>query len=209
MKTIIIDDDPLVSQALKMILETDSEVTVAAVGSDGAQAEALFSAHRPDIVLMDIRMKEMSGLEAGERLLSVYPEARILYLTTFSDDEYIVKALRLGAKGYLLKQKFESIVPALTAVMAGQSDFGEDILSRIPFGSPAKEKESVDLSLYGVTSKESALLSYIADGLSNREIAERLYVSEGTVRNAISILLEKLSLKSRTQLAVFFLRTQM
>jgi len=206
MKVIIIDDDPLVSQALKTILQSDPEVSVAAVGNDGDAAIALYREHQPDVLLMDIRMKNVTGIAAGQSVLSVYPDARILFLTTFSDDDYIIKALRMGAKGYLLKQKFESIVPSLKAVMAGQNVFGEDIIARLPHFMENKPKEMMNLSSFGITAKELTILALIADGCSNREIADQQFISEGTVRNAISVLLEKLHLKSRTQLAIFYLK---
>jgi len=206
MKVIIIDDDPLVSQALKTILQSDPEVSVAAVGNDGDVALALYREHQPDVLLMDIRMRNVMGITAGQSVLSVYPDARILFLTTFSDDDYIIKALRMGAKGYLLKQKFESIVPSLKAVMAGQNVFGEDIIARLPHFMEPKPKEMMNLSSFGITAKELTILALIADGCSNREIADQQFISEGTVRNAISVLLEKLHLKSRTQLAIFYLK---
>ena len=206
MKIIIIDDDPLVSQALKTILQSDPEVSVAAVGNDGDAALSLYREHQPDVLLMDIRMKNVTGITAGQSVLSLYPDARILFLTTFSDDDYIIKALRMGAKGYLLKQKFESIVPSLKAVMAGQNVFGEDIIARLPHFMEDKPKEMMNLSSFGITAKELTILALIADGCSNREIADQQFISEGTVRNAISVLLEKLHLKSRTQLAIFYLK---
>ena len=206
MKIIIIDDDPLVSQALKTILQADPDVFVAAVGNDGDAALPLYQVHLPDILLMDIRMKNVSGIAAGEGILSVFPDARILFLTTFSDDDYIIKALKMGAKGYLLKQKFESIVPSLKAVMSGQNVFGEDIIARLPLFMESRLKEERNPSALGITAKEFSLLALVADGRSNREIADLQHISEGTVRNAISVLLEKLHLKSRTQLAIFYLK---
>jgi len=208
MKVVIIDDDPLVSQSLRTILQTDPDVTVSAIGSDGEEALPLYEKYHPDILLMDIRMKKVTGLSAGETVLSKYPEARILFLTTFSDDDYIISALRMGAKGYLLKQKFESIVPSIKAVMAGQNVFGEDIIARLPHFMDSKPKESMTFTSMGITAKELSILALIADGCSNREIADHQYISEGTVRNAISVLLEKLHLKSRTQLAIFYLKNE-
>ena len=132
MNIVLVDDDALVCASLKTILEAGGEVRVAATGGSGAEAVALYRAHRPDVLLMDIRMAGMTGLEAGESLLREFPDARILFLTTFSDDEYIVRALRMGAKGYLIKQDFESILPALRAVHAGQSVFGGEVMGRLP-----------------------------------------------------------------------------
>lgn len=116
MKIVIVDDDIFVSGALTTILEASGKVTVAASGTDGKEAAELYKIHQPDVLLMDIRMKEKSGLDASAEILEEFPDARILLLTTFSDDEYIVKALKLGAKGYLLKQDYASILPALEAV---------------------------------------------------------------------------------------------
>lgn len=120
MKIIIIDDDCLVAGALKTILEANPDIEVTATGSDGEEACSLYREYLPDILLMDIRMKGMDGLEASRKILGEFPEAKILLLTTFSDDEYIVKALRLGTKGYLLKQDHTSILPALQAVYSAR-----------------------------------------------------------------------------------------
>lgn len=206
MNIVIIDDDPLVSEALRTILETDRDVRVLSLGKDGSEALPLYEKFLPDILLMDIRMKNMTGLEAGEEVLSRYPDARILFLTTFSDDDYVIKALRMGAKGYLLKQKFESIVPSLKAVMAEQSVFGEEVIARLPLFRETSQRKAPALEEYRLTPRELEILSLIADGLSNKEIAEKLFISEGTVRNAISLQLEKLRLRSRTQLAIFYLK---
>ena len=132
MKIIIVDDDCLVAGALKTILESNPDIEVTATGSDGEEACTLYREYLPDILLMDIRMKGMDGLEASRKILDEFPEAKILLLTTFSDDEYIVKALRLGTKGYLLKQDYTSIFPALQAVYSGQTVFGTEIMSKIP-----------------------------------------------------------------------------
>lgn len=132
MNVLIVDDDIFVSGALKTILESSGDITVPATGSDGKEAVELFRRYHPDVLLMDIRMKEVSGLDAGAEILKEFPDARILLLTTFSDDEYIVRALKLGAKGYLLKQDYASILPALRAVYSGQTVFGHEIISKIP-----------------------------------------------------------------------------
>ncbi len=130
MKIVIVDDDIFVSGALTTILEASGKVTVAASGTDGKEAAELYKIHQPDVLLMDIRMKEKSGLDASAEILEEFPDAKILLLTTFSDDEYIVKALKLGAKGYLLKQDYASILPALEAVCSGQTVFGTEIMSQ-------------------------------------------------------------------------------
>lgn len=205
MKVLIIDDDKLVSLSLKTILEASGQVEIAGIGNSGAEAVELYDSLVPDILLMDIRMEGMTGLEAGVHILSAHPEAKILFLTTFSDDEYIVKALKMGAKGYILKQNFESILPALLAVEGGQNVFGDEITGRLPslMGTPAS---GPDYKKYDLSERERKLISLVAEGLNNREIAEKLYLSEGTVRNYLSSILEKLELRDRTQLAVFYYR---
>ena len=149
-------------------------------------------------------MDGMTGLEAGEIILRNDSDAKILYLTTFSDDEYIVKALKTGAKGYILKQDFQGIAPALETIMNGQSVFGDSIISRLPELMRKSNTAEFDLSRYDISRKESDIIELVADGLSNREIASELYLSEGTVRNYLSTILEKLGLRDRTQLAVFY-----
>ena len=199
---LIVDDDILVAGALKTILETDGSVCVCGTGTDGKDAVSLYRQHKPDVLLMDIRMREMSGLEASEQILSEFPNAKILLLTTFSDDEYIVKALKFGVKGYLLKQDYTSIVPAIKAVCTGQTVFGLEIVSRIPDLLQKKSKFNYDD--YEISEREYKIITLVADGLSNREIAEKLYLSEGTVRNYLSSILDKLCLRDRTQLAIFY-----
>lgn len=202
MNIVIIDDDKLVAVSLKTILESTGSVKVLAMGSCGEEAIELYSLLKPDVLLMDIRMNGMSGIEAGEKILAGYPDARILYLTTFSDDEYIIKAVLMGAKGYILKQDFESICPALETVMNGQTVFGSDVASKLP--ELLTNHSSFDFERYSIVEKEQEIIEQVAKGLSNKEIAALLYLSEGTVRNYISTILEKLSLRDRTQLAIFY-----
>ncbi len=202
MKIVIVDDDCLVSEALKTILEVNEDVQVLATGMDGRDAVKLFGEYKPDVLLMDIRMKNMSGLEASAEILKADPDANILLLTTFLDDEYIVKALRLGAKGYLLKQDYTSILPALRAVHSGQTVFGQEIVSKIP--DLIQKKEEFDYNSYEINNREKEIIRLIAEGYSNKEIAAELYLSEGTVRKYLSSILDKLQLRDRTQVAVFY-----
>lgn len=204
MKIVIVDDDNIVAMSLKTIIEATGNISVAALGNSGSEAVALYEQYKPDVLLMDIRMDDMTGLEAGEIILRNDSDAKILYLTTFSDDEYIVKALKTGAKGYILKQDFQGIAPALETIMNGQSVFGDSIISRLPELMRKSNTAEFDLSRYDISRKESDIIELVADGLSNREIASELYLSEGTVRNYLSTILEKLGLRDRTQLAVFY-----
>ena len=202
MRIVIIDDDKLVALSLKTILESTGKVEILAIGNSGEEAIELYREYRPEVMLMDIRMNGMSGLEAGEKILSTDSEAKILYLTTFSDDEYIVRAINLGAKGYILKQDYEGIAPALEAVVRGQSVFGKKVIDRIP--ALLGTGKDFGYARYGLSEKEAELIELIAQGMNNKEISAEIYLSEGTVRNYISELLEKLELRDRTQLAVYY-----
>lgn len=206
MRIVLIDDDQLVCMSLKTILEADESIEVAAIGNDCSEALALYKKYMPDVLLMDIRMQGMNGTEALEELLKEYPDVKVLFLTTFLDDAYIVKALELGAKGYIIKQNFEHIVPALKAVYSGQNVYGDEIISKIP--DLMKSSETFDYSSYDISDKEYEIITLVAEGLSNKEIASKLYLSEGTVRNYLSSILEKLDLRDRTQLAIFYYQHQ-
>jgi hypothetical protein len=197
MNIVIIDDDPLVIQSLKTIL-TANNFTVVACGSDGTEAEELFERYKPDILLMDIRMQKMSGIEAAEKILAQNKDAKILLLTTFNDEEYIMRAVNFGCKGYILKQNICLLAPALHAVAAGSVVFDSEIITNLPV---AKQERK---SFKELNSRENDVMDLLADGLNNKEIAQRLSLSEGTVRNYISSILEKLNLRDRTQLLVYY-----
>lgn len=206
MNIIIVDDDQLVSISLKTILEASGNINVIEIGRNGEDAIRLYDEFVPDVLLMDIRMDKMTGLEAAARIIEKHPDAKILLLTTFSDDEYIVKAIRIGAKGYILKQDFESIAPALSAVYGGQTVFGGEIMDKIPglFTTDVSSENNTSYKDYDITEKEYEIIKLVSEGLNNKEIASELYLGEGTVRNYISNILEKLELRDRTQLACFY-----
>jgi DNA-binding NarL/FixJ family response regulator len=205
LRILIVDDDRLVTGSLKTILEADKEMEVVGNGNSGQKAVELYNELKPDVLLMDIRMDSMTGLEAAETILKEDCNARILFLTTFSDDEYIAKAFQIGAKGYILKQDFESIIPSVKAVFMGQRVFGDEIISKISaLKGNAGKKDSAGIDSFNLSEKEIEIIKQVANGLSNKEISETLYLSEGTVRNYISVILEKLNLRDRTQLAIFY-----
>lgn len=201
-RLVVIDDDFLVTTSLKTIIEASREIEVVGIGHSATEAVQLHQELEPDILLMDIRMGESTGLDAARQILAEKPEAAILLLTTFSDDEYIVEALKLGVKGYLLKQNMAAIVPSIKAAKNGQSVFGHAVIDKLPeLLQPEKQAKECTIDL---TERELTTLSLIAEGLNNKEIAKELFLSEGTVRNYISVLLEKLELRDRTQLAIFY-----
>lgn len=241
---VIVDDDPLVGASLRTIVEARGTVAVAAVGTRGAEAAALYEEVRPDILLLDIRMPDLSGLAAAEAVLATHPHARIVFLTTFADDDYIVRALALGARGYLIKQEAATLEGALHAVMEGRMVLGGDVTERlsaligrgavapapaphgngalpaaasataapaapstpVPATSSAPAPAPTPAFAADLTERERDIAGLIAEGLDNREIAGALYLSEGTVRNHISAILQKCALKNRTQIAIAWWR---
>lgn len=201
MNVIVVDDDGIIALSLKTILEASRKISVPALGSNGEEAISLYERYMPDILLMDIQMKPMDGLTAAEHIRRKHSDAKILFLTTFQDDAYIIHALEVGAKGYILKQDFEGIIPALHAVASGQSVFGSEIVSKLPMIS---KKEAAHYKEMNISDKEIEIIRLVADGLSNKEIASELFLGEGTVRNYLSSILDKLNLRDRTQLAVYY-----
>lgn len=207
MKLVIVDDDPIVRESLGIILDAQADIEVVAFGSDGDDAVRLFEEHTPDVLLSDIRMSGRDGLSAAEELLRRDSEARVVFLTTFSDDEYIVRALKMGARGYLIKQDVASIAPALRAVMAGQNVLEGEVLERAAFMAGGIGGSRTDESaLASLTEREREVVRAVAEGLDNAEAADALCMSEGTLRNHISSVLAKLGLRNRTQIAVFYYR---
>ena len=202
MKITITDDDAIVVSSLKTILEMSGEVTVLGTGNNGEEAVKQFTQHQPEIMLIDIQMPIMTGLEAAEKIIAKNPDAKVLFLTTFADDEYIYKALSIGAKGYILKQDFDNILPALKAVYSGQNVFGTDIVARLT--DLTVNGEELDYEEFDITEKEQEVILLVAEGLNNKEISAKLHLSEGTVRNYLSNILVKLDLRDRTQLAIWY-----
>ncbi len=204
MRVLIADDDPIVVESLATILGAQPDIEVVGTASSGPEAQARYLELSPDIALLDVRMPKGDGLAAGEAIMAADPAARLVYLTTFADDDYLVRALRLGAKGFLIKQEARAIAPALREVMAGQTVLAGEVApqdKRIRpqcLGTSAAPDPRTPL-----TERERAIVALIAEGKDNREIASELHLSEGTVRNHISMVLAKLNLKNRTQIAVW------
>ncbi len=213
MRIAIVDDDPIVCQSLETILTATGTAEVLWMANDGDAAVRRYfetPASRPDVLLIDIQMPGTSGLDAAREILATDPAARILFLTTFSDQSYIAQAMGLGAKGYLIKQDVAAVGPALQAVMAGQVVLGAEVLGKLTERTPdpADSDDSRDTadSIEGLLGeREREITALVAEGLDNRDIAARLFLSEGTVRNRISAILDKLGLTNRTQLAILWL----
>ena len=200
MKLLIVDDDGLIRDSLKMMLELE-EGWSARTAPDGAQAFSMCEEDAPDIVLMDIRMPVCDGVAATRNIKRAYPDVKIVMLTTFADDGYIASAIDAGAEGYLLKSTpADGIIERIRAVEKGALVFDKGVrLSAKKTAAPVFD---------ALTERENEVLSLVAAGLSNGEIAGRLYLSQGTVRNAVSAILDKLALRDRTQLAVYYWKNQ-
>lgn len=202
MRLMIVDDDPLVTQSLKIILEQDPDITVDKLCQSGREAIEAYREIKPDVVLSDIRMEDTDGLTATEEILKLDPDAKVILLTTFLDDEYINRALKVGAHGYVLKQDCASLSDSVKAVYGGQTVFGGKIVERLP--NLMNRTEKFKWEDYDITPKEREFVELVAEGLSNKEIANKMFLGEGTVRNLMSSVLSKLDLRDRTQLACFY-----
>lgn len=209
---LITDDDPFIRESLKLIIDLDPEITVTGTCTHGQEAlQSIHNGTQVDVVLMDIRMPHMDGVEGTKLIKQAYPDVRILILTTFDDDEFIVEALHHGASGYLLKNIApDRIIQGIKTVHQGNLLIHPDIAKKLTgFIQPAAAKVKPPfkpLSDWGLTPAEQAVVLKIADGLSNKEIAQELFLSEGTVKNYITEILSKLALRDRTQIAIFYLK---
>lgn len=212
MKILLVDDDLLVTSGIEIILKGKAadlgyDLDIVGIASHGKEAVDLYQQFHPDIVLMDIRMPVMTGIEAGKEILAKDPDARIIYLTTFLQDEYIIDALKYGAKGYLLKTDYESLIPAIEAVMKGQRVFGDEIVAKIPsYLEQDKTVKKANPLVAQLSEKERDLIYWVAQGLNNKEIAQEMHFSEGTIRNYLSEILDKLAIRDRTQLAIYYFK---
>lgn len=211
MRVVIADDDAVITSSLEIVLGAQPDIEVVGLAADGAEAARLAFELAPDVVLLDIQMPGTDGLAAAEKILAAPYPPRVVFLTTFSDDEYIVRALALGAAGYLIKQDVGGVAPALRAVMAGRSVLEGEVLERaVALGAPPGERgaEEPDLAAMfpQLTAREREVVRLVAEGLDNREVAAAAYMGEGTVRNHISQILAKLGLRNRTQIAVAYWR---
>lgn len=205
LKVLVADDDALIRDSLKLLLELEDDFEVCGVAKDGREAFALCRENQPDLVLMDIRMPVMDGVLGTRLIKEHFPAVRVVILTTFKDDAYIREALKNGAEGYILKsQPSDSIMESLRAVAKGNIVLERDV--GLSLSAMLKENRKESLAGFELTPREAEILALVGQGLTNREIAAKLYLSEGTVRNYVTGLLEKLGLRDRTQLAIFYLQ---
>ena len=203
-KLIIADDEMLIRTGLKIMLEASGNVEVLALAENGRAAFEACTIHRPDVVLMDIRMPESNGIEGTKLIKEAFPEVKVLIVTTFQDTEYIVEAVQNGASGYLLKDSSpDAILDGIKVALSGKVVMDTVISEALLTKTSVEKEESFDAEKWGLTTREVELIAQVAKGLSNKEIAQTLFLSEGTVKNNISTILSKLELRDRTQLVIF------
>jgi DNA-binding NarL/FixJ family response regulator len=209
-KILLVEDQEIIRRGLKTLLETSTDLQVIGEANNGKGAielvERLHSRSLPpDVVLMDIRMPVMDGVEATKAICQQFPETKILVLTTFDDTKYVAKALSFGAKGYLLKDTpTEELAQAIHSIHQGYTQFGPGIVEKAIAGklNEADDSKQPPPGLLELTPREKEVLKMVAAGASNREIAKNLFISEGTARNHISNILGRLNVRDRTQAAI-------
>lgn len=209
-QVLLVDDDYFIRESLNVVLRLDAHIDITGMASNGQEAlELLESGILADVVLMDIRMPECDGVEGTRLIKSRFPEIQVLMLTTFDDDEYIIQALQNGASGYLLKNVPPArIVQGIKTVHNGDMLIHPDIARKLAglLRTPASPPSNEPLKSYGLTRTELSVAQSISEGLSNKEIAAKLFLSEGTVKNYVTEILGKLNLRDRTQIAIYMLK---
>ncbi|HZV51144.1 MAG TPA: response regulator transcription factor [Candidatus Dormibacteraeota bacterium] len=204
-RVLVADDQTLFRAGLVRLLEEDPRVEVVGQAGDGAEAVEMAGRLRPDVVLMDLRMPNLDGIEATRRIVAEFPEVRVLLLTVLDADNNVIQALKAGASGYILKDsKPDSIVSSLLAVMAGERVMASAVANRVleMLTGTTTPKEFYD----GLTSREIEILKLLAGGMANKQIAYRLKISEKTVRNHVSNMYEKLGIYDRSQAVLYAVR---
>jgi DNA-binding NarL/FixJ family response regulator len=205
-RILLVDDQRLMREGLRTLLELEADMLVAGEAADGQEALALFASLHPDVVLMDIRMPIMDGVEATRRLRQEYPQARVIILTTFDDDAYVFDGLHAGALGYLLKDvSGEQLAEAIRQVASGGALIEPSVARKVlaEFARlPQRLEPAGQAEPHALSERELEVLKLLAMGASNRQIASQLYLAEGTVKNYVSSILDKLGVEDRTQAAL-------
>lgn len=206
-RVLICDDQAVVCEGLELILSADPQIEVVGLAYDGSEALEMIPGARPELVLMDLKMPVMNGIHATREIKKKYPEIKVLVLTTFGEDEWVFDAVRSGADGYLLKgTPRDKLVAAVKGTVAGETyidpDVGGKLLAQVA-QNPAEKDTTLAADL---SERELEVLKLLAQGLTNAEIAERLYLTRGTVRNYVSAILSKLDVDDRTQAAILAIR---
>ncbi|MFZ2489114.1 MAG: response regulator transcription factor [Anaerolineae bacterium] len=214
-RVLIVDDQAIVRQGLEVILRYQPDIEVVGLAADGADALEQTAERQPDVVLMDLKMPRLNGIQATRQLARQYPQVKVVVLTTYDGDEWVFDAVRAGARGYLLKDSdAEEIVAAVRGVIAGEVHIDPAVagkvlqeFNRLAGQLPAPARAQADtLMIENLTERELSILQELAQGKSNREISETLHLAEGTVKNYVSIIIDKLQANDRTQAAIIALR---
>ena len=206
-KVLIADDQEIVCEGLKMILETDPQIRVIGTANDGQEALDLVEALAPDVVLMDLQMPRMNGVQAIRRLRVTHPDLPVLVLTTYMDDKWLFDAIRSGASGYLMKDRPRlELIEAIHGTVAGDTYIDPSVAGKVLNNVAASPQQDSPEKSYNLTEREQDILNLLAQGLSNADISHQLYLSEGTVRNYTSTLFAKLGVSDRTQAVILALR---
>jgi DNA-binding NarL/FixJ family response regulator len=204
-RTVIADDQTLFRVGLARLLEEDPRVEIVGLAGDGAEALKLAGSLKPDVVLMDLKMPNLDGIEATRQIVAAHPGVKVLLLTTFEADNHVIQALKAGASGYILKDsRPDSIVSSLLAVMAGERVMASAVANRVleMLTGTTTPKEFYD----GLTGREIEILKLLAGGMANKQIAYKLKISEKTVRNHVSNMYEKLNIYDRSQAVLYAVR---
>ncbi|MBD6616449.1 response regulator transcription factor [Komarekiella sp. 'clone 1'] len=206
-RLLIVDDQSLIRQGLKAILEQEPDLQVVGDAENGKVALELVAALQPDVVLMDIRMPEMDGRTATKLIVQNFPNVKVLVLSTFDDDSYLTGAMRAGAKGYLLKDMpSRELADAIRFGHYGYTQFGPGLFDKLlatKAASTPTNQDSASSKPSEITAREQEVLRLIGVGATNREIAQQLYITEGTVKTHVTSILSRLNLKNRSQLAIY------
>jgi NarL family two-component system response regulator LiaR len=203
MKVVICDDQAIVRDGLEMLLKLEPDIEVVGLAEDGAAAIDIVANKTPDLVLMDLKMPIMNGVEATRQIRTKYPEVKVLVLTTYDDDEWVFDAIQAGASGYLLKDTpRDEVVKAVRGTVTGKTYVDPSVAGKVLRQASSHQTQPATLITSKLTDREIEVLRLIAKGLNNTDIADRLFLSEGTVRNHVSTILAKLGVSDRTQAAV-------
>ncbi|MBQ0064880.1 MAG: response regulator transcription factor [Firmicutes bacterium] len=212
-KVLIADDQELIRQSLEIVLSAHKDIDVVATAKDGLEVIEKVRKHHPDVILMDIRMPNMDGVYCTKEIKEKYPNIKIIILTTFDDDEFVFSALKYGASGYLLKGvSMDELYKAILTVVDGKAMINPDIAAKVLkiFSQMAISNYAIQVNpenVSEISNAEFRVIQQVGYGLTNKEIAKNLFLSEGTVRNYISSILSKLQLRDRTQLAIWAVQT--
>lgn len=207
MKVLICDDQAIIRDGLEMMLKLERNIQVVGKARDGAEAVELVERLAPDLVLMDLKMPSVNGVEATRQIRARFPHVKVLVLTTYDDDEWVFDAIRAGAAGYLLKDTpREKVVEAIRGTVEGKSFVDPAVAGRVLAQAAGQQTQLAPQFLEGLTEREVEVLRLLARGQSNAEIAAQLHLSEGTVRNHVSALLAKLNVPDRTNAAILAIR---